>query len=331
MGMDGIDDGRTCAGARYEVSAEAVDLLDLPREVVEPLARACATVRRNAELREIADRWHYLIYHLPGPAPDYPHDWPQPETSACELGPMFPLVALISGIEHTLLKHRELGIPDEITRATLSDAGNWVRNYHARSGAWGFGELHWLRRHARSEIFRLGRLQFAPAAFEWPFSVYRSPNTGEIAALSAEKERQAGDRQPIIVPGSGTLEVHIPQGEKLSPEACERSYLWAREFFSRYFSSTQVAAFTCFSWLLDPALREILPEESNIVRFQSRYHILPHATDEKQTYDRVFGSSSIDLDAAPRETFLQRAVADYVRAGGRMRCTAGLIPLISEQ
>ncbi len=83
--------------------------------------------------------------------------------------------------------------------------------------------------------------------------------------------------------------------------------------------------FTCWSWLLDPNLAKILPPESNIVQFQRDFHQLPVPANEAQAYDLVFGDSTIDPTKVTPTTSLQRAIADYVRAGHRLRSAGGII------
>ena len=69
-----------------------------------------------------------------------------------------------------------------------------------------------------------------------------------------------------------------------------------------------------------------LPETSNILQFQRDFYIypVPGASDE-QTYERVFGQSYENIDAAPQSTSLQRTLAAHVKAGGRWYNGGGFI------
>lgn len=131
--------------------------------------------------------------------------------------------------------------------------------------------------------------------------------------------------EPVLVPGDNIIEVHIPGRSKLTEEECARSYSQALEFFRKRSPEIDFKAFTCWSWLLDPGLAEILPAESNIVQFQRPYHRLPIPGGASQAYDLVFWNSNIDLTKAPRDTALRRGIIDYVAAGNQLRATAGFI------
>lgn len=140
----------------------------------------------------------------------------------------------------------------------------------------------------------------------------------------------AGDWEQVLGPGDSMIEVHIPghsSGGKLTPEECAESYRLALEFFPRHYPDLPFTCLTCWSWLLDPALAKILPPESNIVQFQRPYHLLPVYGNENQCYDLAFGDEHLDIQTAPRDTFLRCAIADYVLAGNRMRSAAGFITL----
>jgi len=141
----------------------------------------------------------------------------------------------------------------------------------------------------------------------------------ESSALDADEWRQ------VMGPGDEIVEVHIAGGSKMGHDECIEAYRMAVEFFPAYCPETKFTGFTCWSWLLDPNLAKILPEESNIVRFQRDFHQLPVPANEAQAYDLVFGSSTVDPAKVTPTTSLQHAIADYVRAGGRLRSAGGII------
>lgn len=344
-------------------------------EAVAALDNACRAVAANAELTELAAFWHHVICHMPARPTDC-RQWPNPDKTMGELAPMFPLVAFVSCLGHGMDRFRELDVDDQIVRDTMSDVGLWARNYHKANGKWGMGELIWLVRHCRGEIFRLGRLQFAPNTYCWPWRAYRNRATGEVVVLCESGKTYGPDglvlepgdspdsegawvpelevssdsvtgspvraadgvasREPItlsldewkqiVAPGDDSLEVHIPAGSKMDHDACTESFRRALDFFPPRFPDKRFATFTCSSWLCDPALAIIMPEETNLSRFQRRFYVLPREGKQNQTADRVFGSSSIDPANAPRLTSLQRAIAEYVSQGGVMRWAAGIIP-----
>ena len=130
----------------------------------------------------------------------------------------------------------------------------------------------------------------------------------------------------ILGRGSKILDVHIPEGAPLDRQACLQSYQMAREFYRRTFPDYSYSGFICKSWLLDPELEKILPEESNIIQFQREFYLMPALSNDSQTFSRVFGERPADLTKAPRDTSLRRAVMDHYLAGNKMSQGFGFIP-----
>lgn len=154
------------------------------------------------------------------------------------------------------------------------------------------------------------------------------PISSDGRALQEPIELSLEDWTAILARGIGAMEVHIPQGESMRHEDCIASYLSAIDFFAEHFPDKQFTGFTCDSWLLDPELQKILPAESNIVRFQREYYLIPIPTDDAQTFSRVFGSKPSNLSEAPRGTSLQRAILDHIAAGSHMRRGFGFMPAL---
>lgn len=213
-----------------------------------------------------------------------------------ELTQLYYMVALGYGYLHDTSS----AIPQNIRYDTLRDMAIWVENYHQQTGKLGLGEYRWIRHHLQGKLFRLGRLQFVisdnPWRADWP------PIDHSVALPGAK---------------AFVLHVHIPQGERLGYADSQESYNLARQFFLKHFDRS-VAAFACSSWLLHPNLRHILAPESNIIRFQSDYTICCCDEDERQTLERVFGTSWKRGMPFPQFTSLQKAIADYIANGGRL-------------
>ncbi|MFC4811949.1 acyltransferase domain-containing protein [Paenibacillus sp. GCM10023250] len=151
-----------------------------------------------------------------------------------------------------------------------------------------------------------------------------------ISALGAADRRtvrlDADEWELALEKGDPVLNVHVPEGERLSPEACRDSYARAAAFAAAHFPDHPYRAFVCDSWLLAPAFRTLLPESSNIAGFQRDYHLVPVLSNESQTLERVFGfgTTLADLPNAKTETSLQRIVRGHLAAGGRMHNAGGI-------
>ena len=194
-------------------------------------------------------------------------------------------------------QYARLGIPDSVFLASFQDFPIWCRDYAAKHGAAGVSELSWLARTVRCGLFRLGRLQFEPLVLE--------------KALGGHAA------------GTPVLEVHIPAEAPLEPEAVLASFAQAPGFFRRHFAA-EYSLCHCHSWLLSPALQEILPADSRILRFQSLFDVVDTDQQERQAEERVFGFVSDDPAAYPGHTSLQRAMKDYLLRGGALSMGQGL-------
>lgn len=300
----------------FEVALPSVDelpgvLLDLavPHEDVNPLLSLRPDPRATPRAWRLLERCVTSLAETMGD----PRGTPPLRELPDAFGPLaryFQVYVSLAALPLVREYHAGLGIPASVTTATLRDLGRNLAVTRWRTGRGGLVVGNWLVRHFRGTIYDLGRLQF-----EW------APLDDGIAASMAERGAAIppGDHPPMA------LSVHIPDfSGPLTPEACDRSFERAREFFPRYFPNRRYEVAVCYSWLLDDQLADYLPAESNIVRFQRRFHLGDtsgeHDTDI-QTF--VFGRVASAPDELPRETRLQRVIGDHLRAGRHWHCRAG--------
>lgn len=122
--------------------------------------------------------------------------------------------------------------------------------------------------------------------------------------------------------GAGVLDVHIPETGPLTPAACDASFARAHEVFPNHHTAT------CTSWLLDPALADVLPADSNIVRFQRRFELTDAGAGGNADVLRfVFHTSDPDLDKLEPRSTLTRALVERMRSGGQWRVPRGVTSL----
>lgn len=137
----------------------------------------------------------------------------------------------------------------------------------------------------------------------------------------------AAEWELVLERGDTVLDVHIPEGAKMSHALCRDSYGQALAFAADYFPERPFRAFVCSSWLLAPQFPLLLPPDSNIVRFRGDYSVTPGKDDERQTLERVFGfgATLADLPGFPRDTSLRRAVYDHLAAGHPIHGASGFL------
>jgi len=120
----------------------------------------------------------------------------------------------------------------------------------------------------------------------------------------------------VLAPGDPVLNLHIPGGEPMYYERCGEAFETALEFFPRHFPDYRFNAFVCGSWILNTCLQELLPDTSNLVRFQREVYLFPIGLSDESLPQSIFDGVPEDLSQAPRDTALQRAYIDAMQAGG---------------
>ncbi len=75
--------------------------------------------------------------------------------------------------------------------------------------------------------------------------------------------------------GDHTIDIHIPAKVEYTPEKFKEAFKMALDFYNNYYPDHKTKAFACYSWILSAQLDKVLPENSNILKVNSRLHLLP--------------------------------------------------------
>ena len=119
--------------------------------------------------------------------------------------------------------------------------------------------------------------------------------------------------------GAIVLDTHIPQGEPLDIDKVYGSFRRALSFFHGVYP-----VFSCHSWLLYPALKEILPVSSRILQFQQLFQIVHTDEADRQAEERIFGKISDDPRLYSESTALQRTAKRHLLEGKRLGSARGV-------
>ena len=217
--------------------------------------------------------------------------------------PILNLVYFLYKCEELSEKYKEHGINESILIDTLSDIRIWANTYYDYSeGKFGIEEIDWLEKHIEFRLFKLGRLQFAFGKAE----------------QSSLKEK--------ISKEDNIIEVHIPKGGPLAYRECIQSFEFANYFFETYFPHYQYTFYTCYSWLLDDNLKELLKDNSNIIKFADMFTKLY----SKESYAAIkylfkWTDSKNDLKKLMSKNSFQKKIIDYILSGGVLNETYGII------
>jgi len=150
-------------------------------------------------------------------------------------------------------------------------------------------------------------------------------------ALRSRTRLDKSEWNQFLGPDDAVISVHIPAGFKLKEEACEAAYEAAREFFGFYFPEYRFRAFLCHSWLLSCELPMLLPPDSRILNFRSKYFRFPVLTEGIDVFIFVFELSpdktkNVNVDMLPETTSLMRRVKSLYQRGGSVGECAGVFP-----
>jgi hypothetical protein len=314
-----------------------------------------ARIRADPRLASVAEAAHHAVFDT-----EEPFEEAVAAADAALGAEADLLHALYVLDSSRLVRERQAarGVPAEMAPLITERHGaSWLREAAGR-GRIGLENWSpdWLRMVASGNLHRLGRLEFYPCPWEGPFRAYTHRETGELVVLADRRYRAPsgaslpqdlaetddavigtpistrGVALPHVVrlprndwglalaPGDPVVEIHVPDKEPLTIPALRDAMERAVPFFERYYPDHRFAAIVCDSWLFSGQLEAMLGDDSNILRWQREGYLLCGDGGQEAFLQFTFGSHSIDLDTAPRDTRLRRAVIDYLRGGGALSC-----------
>ena len=185
------------------------------------------------------------------------------------------------------------GIPEEIYADTMAAFSRFVREHKESYGCYGFNRGSWTPRQVSSRLFRIGQLEY------------------ELTALD----------------GESIVSLHIPTDVDLRPDILRPDLRAGLEVLYRLFPEYAGRKVYCHSWLLSPQLNELLPETSNILRFQELFDIAPEGIPGNDVLLWVFKNPRLPKEDYPENTSLQRKLKQFFLNGGQFLEGAGYLRL----
>lgn len=212
--------------------------------------------------------------------------------------------AVVSLIPQAREIFRSLGIPEEVTEATLRDLAAKNQESFARCGVWGTFALKWYARLLAGKILKLGRLEY------------------EEGKWGTEGQE---DYAPWLRVKDRVWKVHIPSNEPFSPDAVTASLRQAYDYFGIAGTERKLMPISCASWMLSPRLKRILGEQSNILRFAELFDVY-FDRDDREDLWRVFGVQPNEkADNLPLDNSLRRGVARWLKNGETLGFARGIL------
>ena len=203
----------------------------------------------------------------------------------------------------TALDNREKGawkdLPEDIWLSTMRCFTRFVNEHYSSTGKYAFDRGFWTTRQIGAKLFRVGELEY-------------------------ELRETDDEALPRII------SLHIPSDALMTADRLNDSVARAKEFLKEYFPDWANLPMRCHSWLLSPALKPLLDEHSNILRFQRAFDIDTEeyeSNGELQWVFKLIGEQqkNVDLSALPEDTSLQRRMKAYLLEGGKIGTAAGFL------
>lgn len=202
---------------------------------------------------------------------------------------------LIANMAHVSDDAERRGVKREILTATFNEVDYLIDKNIIITGRKGTSRYHyWLPRYGKGQIFKVGAFQF----------------------------------EFVIHDGADVLSVHIPDGTKLDVAENLSDFCYALEFFKKHYSEYDYKGFICKSWLLSPAIEEIMQRKTNITRFGDMFERFELDWDKSGVLMAVYKKLEIKTpDELCENTSLQRNIKKYLKAGNVFKDYGGFISL----
>lgn len=201
------------------------------------------------------------------------------------------LTCMLAYALKTYENYCDKGIDKKIFVDTMKCFSRFIEECYEMTGEYAFDRVWWTPRQLSMSLFRLGELEY---------------------------EMDTREKKLVV-------SIHIPSDTKLTVENCDQSLKEAKVFFQKYFPEYVQADYICDSWLLSPALKELLPASSKILQFQQRFHITATYPDDQEFITFAFQSKNRTIRELPEKTSLQRNMKKYLLAGGKVGSASGVL------
>lgn len=153
--------------------------------------------------------------------------------------------------------------------------------------------------------------------YVWAWWFPRQLSLGEFRIGALEYELADGENREIYI--------HIPSDANLGKESVAASLNSFYDFRKTYFPEWEDVRLVCDSWLLSPALKELLDDNSNIMEFQRLFELEYTDYDSIWFLGWVYPGAGDDYNNLPEKTSLQRNMKNHLLAGKKVGCAKGYL------
>ena len=148
------------------------------------------------------------------------------------------------------------------------------------------------------------------------FSGYAVHPAGYI--LPGLKNYPKTEWEAVLRQGDPLIDMHIPGGGGMTPQAAYDSFAFAFRFFREHFQGRYVPAIISRSWIFNTQFEEMLPE-SNLAALMRKCYLFPCVSTGKDGFFFLFGRDYANPADAPHDTSYRRAMLSVLERGDRLR------------
>ncbi len=121
------------------------------------------------------------------------------------------------------------------------------------------------------------------------------------------------------------IKIHIPSDKKLDSTEVKKSLNESKNLIKRYFKLDN-PKYYCDSWLLSNQIRDLLPQDSNIAKFQDMFDI----KETEECIDNILNfvyniRNSDNYNKLAEDTSLQRKIKKYILEGKSIKGGIGIL------
>lgn len=187
-------------------------------------------------------------------------------------------------------EYRKKGIPTDIFINTMKFCTRFLNEHYKAHGCYRFVWGWWFSRQLSLREFRIGTLEY---------------EFGE----------------------GSCVHLHIPSGADLTMSSVLESLSQFQNFCKQYFPEWKTERMECASWLLSPALKNVLTDSSHILAFQKLFDVVETDYESMAVLDWVFPGFNTVSDKLPEKTSLQKSMKKLLLAGGKIGWSKGILRL----
>lgn len=201
------------------------------------------------------------------------------------------LWVLLEMARETYDDYERRGISKEIFAETMKFTTRFLNTHKQQHGTYAFIWAWWFWRELSMVEYRIGCLEY------------------ELVEENDHRE----------------ISLHIPSDADMSPAAVQASMDAFRAFLAQQYPDWQNEPWVCDSWMMSPALHELLSEESNILAFQNRFKAVSTDEDGLGVLDWVFPPHKTVSDDLPETTSLQKRMKAWLLSGKKVGWTRAIM------